>query len=118
MTASLAYLCGGGNSLVWSWFFWVYVHPLASIVWFTFSLFALLVGVEVHQLQKSNQPNLAPNTSYRAIEHLPEVIDVIVIPPPQLSHNNYASNMNNARTKQLQRSKSPLGLAQLPSSFD
>lgn len=107
MTASLAYLLGSGNSLVWSWFFWVYIHPLASITWFTFCLFTLFISMEVHQLQKSNKSSSVMDTSYKAIENLPEVIDVIVIPPPQLSY----SKVHHTQTKKP-------SLIQLPNSFD
>ena len=109
MTASLAYLLGSGNGLVWSWFFWVYVHPLASITWFIFCLFALCISIEVHQLQKSNKSSLLMNTNHKAIENSPEVIDVIVIPPPQLSY----SKVNHVQTKKIS-----LTTAQLPNSFD
>ena len=109
MTASLAYLLGSGNSLVWSWFFWVYVHPLASITWFIFCLFTLLISIEVHQMQKSNTSNSVMNTNYKPIENLPEVIDIIVIPPLQLGYPS---------VQQAQTRKSSLATVQLPNSFD
>ena len=109
MTVSLAYLAGSSNSLIWSWFFWVYVHPLASITWFIFCLFALFISIEVHQLQKTNKSRSCMHTSYKAIENVPEVIDIIVIPPPQLSY---------ARAQPTQTRSPSLGIAQLPNSFE
>jgi len=109
MTISLVYLLGGGNSLVWSWFFWVYVHPLASITWFIFCLFTLFISIEVCQLQKNKISRSVINKSYKAIENLPEVIDVIVIPPAQLGYS---------QVKQTKPSKPVLVTAQLPNSFD
>ena len=134
MTASLAYLLGGGNGLVWSWFFWVYIHPVASITWFAFCLFALLISLEVCQLEEhkvkapsftlnstSLNPkplnNLASNyvtKNYSANSEAfraTEVIEVIVQSPPQLPY----SKMHKAKT---QHQNPEVTILQLPSSTD
>ncbi len=73
MTAFLAYSLGGGNSLVWSWFFWVHVHPVASVLWFVLCLFALLISIEVRQLDhfELHQPRKAIKPHYPLPKKLP-----------------------------------------------
>jgi len=109
MTASLAYLLGSSNSLVWSWFFWVYVHPIASIAWFALCLFTLLISVEVHQLQKDTETHLENPMKKKTINDDSKAIDIIVIPPPQLNYSN---------TKHSQKRNPALAIAQLPNSLD
>ena len=113
MTTPLVYLLGSSNSLVWSWFFWVHVHPLASIVWFVFCLFTLLISIEIHQLQKSTEASLVKKSRYKTLKGSKEVIDVIVIPPPQLNN----SNGKNSQKKILALTTS-LNTAQLPNHID
>jgi len=109
MTITLAYLLGSSNSLIWSWFFWVYVHPLASIAWFTLCFFTLLISLEVHQLQKDSETNLENYPETKAIKDRSKIIDVIVIPPPQLSYSSINHN---------QKRKPSFAKAQLPNSLD
>ena len=66
------------NSSFWSCFFWIYLHPLVSIIWFTFCFFALILNIELQQLSRSNSINAKYNVA------LTEIIDIVVIPPPQL----------------------------------
>jgi len=126
MTAPLAIILGSGNSLVWSWFFWVYIHPIASILWFTFCLFALLISIEVRQLEQSEvkfsrmtyvknpkpiQPVQYVSSAYASNTRgfsATEVIEVIVNPPPQLP----------SYTKAAQKRTPQVAIAQLPSSID
>ena len=105
MNTSLAYVLGGSNSFVWSWFFWVYLHPLASIIWFVFCFFALMLSIELQQKQKRA---VAIETSYKRIENSTEVVDVIVIPPLQLNPVSVHTQTKNTY----------VAIAQLPNSLD
>jgi len=116
MTASLAYMLGGGNSLVWSWFFWVHVHPIASVVWFVICFFALIISVEVHQFEQGESSTLTYTKSTQALRYAAtdqrasDVIDIVVIPPPQLTNSKSIKN----RKPQV----AAVAIAQLPSSID
>lgn len=129
MTASLAYILGSGNSLVWSWFFWVYIHPIASILWFTFCLFALLISIEVRQLEqreakvskityvKNPKPIQYASTLYTSNSggfSATEVIEVIVNPPPQLPYSKSKDAANQKRNPKMAQVK----MMQLPNSID
>ncbi len=120
MTASLAYLLGSSNSLIWSWFFWVYVHPLASIAWFVFCLFTLVISIEIHQLQKNTEVNTEvaseAKSRYKTIGDSKDVVDVIVIPPPQLT--NPSPKTPQRKILSLTTSFNTANTAQLPNRID
>ena len=124
MTASIAYILGGSNGLVWSWLFWVHIHPLASLVWFAFCLFALFISIEIRQLERTEvsttlntrntslintkQTISGPITSFSSTGFsATEVIEVIVQTPPQLSYRTTNQHQNTQAT-----------MAQLPNSHD
>ena len=116
MTISLTYMLASGNSLIWSWFFWVHVHPVASVIWFFICLFALVISIEVHQLKQDETSNWNYVKNTKALKYVSkdikavEVIDVVVIPPPQLVNSKSVKN----RKSQL----AAVAIAQLPSSID
>ena len=131
MTVTLVYILGSSNSIVWSWFFWVYVHPVASVLWFVLCFFTLLISIEVRQLEKAKTsqalrltydydqasnykiaPSYQVSRPGRSAAHsarvgATEVIDVIVRPAPQLPSSKGVS----ATKRQAQ-----IAMAQLPSS--
>lgn len=126
MTASLAYILGSSNSLVWSWFFWIHVHPIASIIWFIICLFALAISLEVRQLEQTKTSSLIPTQNRQVLQYgsanlrpiesrgirATDTIDVVIIPPPQLpSPKNTAVNNRKSQIE-------TVTLAQLSNSID